>query len=75
MQTQERSGQRSQPKQIKGKSGGGHPADKIEIELVTGTTKVKTVDTETEINLLRTTYSGPHNKESSMISLAFSKEV
>ncbi len=41
----------------------------------TETSKVKTIDTETETDLLRTTYSGPHNNESSITSPAFSKEV
>jgi len=41
----------------------------------TETSKVKTIDTETETNLLRTTYSGPNNKESSVTSPACSKEV
>ena len=51
------------------------PRMKLSLKTQKETTKAKAIDSETENQRLRTTHFGPHDKQESMISLAFSKEI
>ncbi len=63
MQTQERSGRRSHPKQIKGNPAEDMPRMESSLKSQTETTKAKAIESKTETKRLRTTHFGPHDKQ------------